>query len=64
MTACVISVKISFFQRVVNFAFVFFCDVKYEWPKARVSVVPLSFPDGCASDGDYYACACFADFYG
>ena len=27
-------------------------------------IFAVLFPDGCASDGDYYACACFADFYG
>ena len=64
MTACVISVKISFFQRVVDLAFVFFCDVEYEWAEARVSVVPILFPDCCASNGDYDACACCANFYG
>ncbi len=56
--------EVGAFQCVVDFVFVFFCDVEYEGPKACVAVVPLSFPDGCASDGDYDACACFADFYG
>jgi len=62
--AGVMSAKISSFQRAVDLAFVFFCNVKYEGPEARVSVVSVLFPDGCASDGDYDACACFADFYG
>ena len=62
--AGVISVKISSFERVVDFAFVFFCDVEYERPKTRVAVVSFLFPGGCASDGDYNTCACFTDFYG
>jgi len=63
-TAGVTSDKISSFQRVVDFAFVFFCDVEYEWSKTRVTVVSVLFPRGCASDGNYDACACFADLYG
>jgi len=38
--------------------------VEYEWSEACVAVVSVLFPGGCASDGDYDACACFADFYG
>ena len=35
-----------------------------EWSQACVMVSAVLFPGGCASDGDYDACACFADFYG
>ena len=38
--------------------------MEYEWSEAGVVVASVLFPDGCASDGDYDACACFADFYG
>ena len=62
--ACVKCVEGGFFEGIVDFVFVFFCYVEYEWPEAGVSVLPVLFPCGCASDGDYDACACFADFYG
>ncbi len=62
--ACVEGVEVGSFERVVDFVFVFFCDVEYEWSEASVAVAAVLFPDGCASDGDYDACACFADFYG
>ena len=64
VTACVISVEVSSFQRVVDLVFVFFGDVEYKGAEACVAVGAVLFPDGCASDGDYDACACFADFYG
>jgi len=38
--------------------------VEYEWSEAGVAVIAVLFPYGCASDGDYDAFACFADFYG
>ena len=38
--------------------------MEYEWPETCVAVVSVLFPGGCASDGDYDSCACFADFYG
>ena len=57
-------VEVGFFEGVVDFVFVFFCYVEYEWPEAGVVVLPVLFPCGGASDGDYDACACFADFYG
>ncbi len=41
MTTCAISAKICFLQCVVDFVFVFFCDVEYEGPEARVSVVSV-----------------------
>ena len=56
--------EVGFFEGVVDFVFVFFCDVEYEWSEAGVAVVSVLFPGGCASDGNYDACACFADFYG
>ena len=57
-------VEVGFFEGVVDFVFVVFCYVEYEWAEACVSVALVLFPGGCASDGDYDACACFADFYG
>ena len=62
--AAVGGVEIRFFESVVDLVFVFFGDVEYEWSEAGVSVLPVLFPCGCASDGDYDACACFSDFYG
>jgi len=62
--AAVLDVKVRFFYCVVDFVFVFFCYVEYEWSEACVSVMLVLFPYSCASDGDYDACACFADFYG
>ena len=56
--------EVGAFQCVVDLVFVFFCDVEYEGSEACVAVGAVLFPDGCASDGDYDACACFADFYG
>ena len=64
MTACVISVEVSSFQRVVDLVFVFFGDVEYKGAEACVAVGAVLFPDGCASDGDYDTRCCFADFYG
>ena len=57
-------VEVGFFKGVVDFVFVVFCYVEYEGSEAGVSVAAVLFVGGCASDGDYYACACFADFYG
>jgi len=62
--AVVVVVESSFFKSVVDFSFVFLSDVKYEWPEAGVTVFAFLFPSGCASDSDYYAGACFANFYG
>ena len=62
--AGVMSVEIGSFQCVIDFVFVFFCDVEYEWPEACVMVLSVLFPGGCASDGNNYTCACFGDFYG
>ena len=38
--------------------------MKYEWSEACVAVVSVLLPCGCASDGNYDARCCFADFYG
>ena len=57
-------VEVGFFEGVVDFVFVVFCYVEYEWTYAGVAVASVLFPGGCASYCDYYACACFADFYG
>jgi len=38
--------------------------VEYEGSEACVAVGAVLFPCGCSADGDYDACACFADFYG
>ena len=54
----------GFFEGVVDLVFVVFCYMEYEWSEAGVVVLPVLFPSGCASDGDYDACACFSDFYG
>jgi len=62
--AVVVGVEVGFFEGVVDFVFVFFCNVEYEWSEAGVVVLPVLFPGGCASDGDYDACGGFADFYG
>jgi len=56
--------EVGAFQCVVDLVFVFFCDVEDEGPEACVAVCAVLFPDGGASDGNYDACACFADFYG
>jgi hypothetical protein len=60
----VFGVEVGFFKGVVDFVFVVFCYVKYEWSEAGVVVAFVLFPGGGASDGDYDACAGFADFYG
>jgi len=57
-------VEAGFFEGVVDFVFVVFCYVEYVWSEACVPVASVLFVGGCASDGDYDACACFADFYG
>ena len=62
--AVVVGVEVGFFEGVVDFVFVVFCYVEYEWPEACVAVASVLFAGGCASYGDYYACACFADFCG
>jgi hypothetical protein len=62
--AVVVCVESGFFKGVVDFAFIFFGDVKNEWSEAGIAVFAVLFPGGCASDSDYYASTCFADFYG
>ena len=62
--AVVVCVESGSFKGVADFAFVFFGDVKYEWSEAGVAVFAVLFPSGGATDGDYDAGACFADFYG
>ena len=57
-------VEVGFFEGVVDVVFVVFGYVEYVWSQPRVAVLPVLFLCGCASDGDYDACACFADFYG
>ena len=61
--AGVLCVEVGSFEGVVDFFFVFFRDVEYEGSEACVAISAL-LPGGCASDGDYDACAGFADFYG
>lgn len=60
----VLHVEVGAFEVVVDRVFVFFRNVKNEWAKAGVAVLVVLFPHGCASDGDYYACAGFAHFDG
>ena len=55
--------EVGFFECIVNFVFVVFCYVEYEWPEAGVVVALILFPCCCASDSDYNTCACFANFY-
>jgi len=57
-------VEVGFFEGVVDFVFVVFCYVEYEWPEAGVAVASVLFPGCCAADGNYDSCACFTDFYG
>ena len=64
MIAFVLDVEVCFFECVVDFFFVVFCYVEYEWSEACVVVVAFLFPYGCASDGNHDAFAYFADFYG
>ena len=64
MYAAVACAEAGVFKRVVEGVFVFFCYVEYEWSDACVVVCVVLAPCDCASDGDDYACGCFADFYG
>jgi hypothetical protein len=64
VAVAVLGCEVGAFECVVDLVFVFFCYVEDEWSQACVMVGAVLFPGGCASDGDYDACACFADFYG
>ncbi len=64
MIVAILTCEIGAFEAVVDSIFVFFSYVEYKWSNASVVVVAFLFPDGCASDGDDYACGRFSYFDG
>ena len=64
MARPILGAEVGFFEGVEHVFLVVFGDVEDEWTKAFVAVGSILFPHVGTSDGDYYACACFADFDG
>ncbi len=62
VTAFIGSAEVCLLERRVDFSFVLFSYVEYEWPQASVTVVIVLPPDSCAADGDQQTCGGFANF--